>query len=104
MIGPIPDAYAARLRAADPQAWLAATADRGNIEDVLETMTMPSCLYAGEADPIFGQARSAAERIPHAHFFALPGLSHVQAFVESNSVLPTVTNFLEYRPIKGFAP
>jgi pimeloyl-ACP methyl ester carboxylesterase len=94
MVGPIPDAYAARLRAADPEAWLAATADRISIEDVLGTMAMPSCLYAGEADPLFGQARSAAERIPEARFFSLPGLSHLQAFVESNSVLPTVMEFL----------
>jgi pimeloyl-ACP methyl ester carboxylesterase len=94
MVGQISDAYAARLRAADPEAWLAATADRVSIEDVLETMAMPSCLYAGEADPMFGQARSAAERIPGAYFLALPGLSHLQAFVESNRVLPTVMDFL----------
>jgi len=94
MVGPISDAYAARLRSADLEAWLAATADRVSIEDVLETMAMPSCLYAGEADPLSDQARSAAERIPQARFFALPGLSHLQAFVESSSVLPTVMEFL----------
>lgn len=80
MVGPISDAYAARLRAADPEAWLAACADRVSVEDVLATMTMPSCLYAGEADPLFDQMRSAAERIPDARFFSLPGLSHLQAF------------------------
>jgi pimeloyl-ACP methyl ester carboxylesterase len=98
MVGPISDAYAARLRAADLEAWLAATADRVSIEDVLSTMAMPSCLYAGEADPLFHQARSAAERIPEARFFSLPGLSHLPAFVESNSVLPTVMEFLSAIP------
>jgi pimeloyl-ACP methyl ester carboxylesterase len=53
MIGPISDDYAAALRAADLEAWLAAVADRLGIEDVLETITMPTCLYAGEADPMF---------------------------------------------------
>jgi len=94
MVGPISDAYAGRLRAADPEAWLAATSDRVSIEDVLGTIVMPSCFYAGEADPLFRQAKSAAERIPQARFFSLAGLSHLQAFVESNSVLPTVMEFL----------
>jgi pimeloyl-ACP methyl ester carboxylesterase len=97
MVGPISDAYAASLRAADLEAWLAAIADRDSIEDVLETMTMPTCLYAGEADPTFVQARSAAGRIPNARFFSLPGLSHLQAFVESSSVLPHVVEFLGAR-------
>jgi pimeloyl-ACP methyl ester carboxylesterase len=95
MIGQISDAYAAGLRAADLEAWLASFArDRVSIEEVLETMTMPTCLYAGEADPFFEQARSAAGRIPNAGFFSLSGLSHLQAFVESNSVLPPVIEFL----------
>lgn len=94
MAGPISDAYATALRTADLEAWLAAVADRVSVEEVLGTMRMPSCLYAGEADPLFVQARSAAEHIPGARFFSLPGLSHLQAFVESNSVLPTVTDFL----------
>jgi pimeloyl-ACP methyl ester carboxylesterase len=94
MVGPISDDYAAALRAADLEAWLAAVADRRSIEDVLGTMTMPTCLYAGEADPIFAQAKSAAERIADARFFSLSGLSHLQAFVESNNVLPPVMEFL----------
>ena len=49
--GPIPDAYAARLRAADLEAYLAAAHDRVGMEDMLEAMAMPCCLYAGGADP-----------------------------------------------------
>jgi len=96
MVGPISSAYAAGLRAADLDAWLASITEknRGSIEDVLETMTMPTCFYAGEADPIFVQARSASERILGACFFSLPGLSHLGAFVESNSVLPPVMEFI----------
>lgn len=95
MVGPIPETYAERLRTADLQAWLAAVEDRVGVEDVLETMTMPCCLYAGDADPLFAQTKSASERILNARFFSLPGLSHVQAFSESQAVLPRVMEFLE---------
>jgi pimeloyl-ACP methyl ester carboxylesterase len=92
--GPISDRYAARMRAADLQAWLAVPRDRVSIEDMLGTMAMPCCLYSGEADPMFAQVKSATERIPSARFFSLPGLSHLQTFVESRSVLPPVMEFL----------
>jgi pimeloyl-ACP methyl ester carboxylesterase len=94
MVGSVPADYAARLREADLHAWLAAVEDRASIEDVLDTMTMPCCLYAGEADPLFAQAKSASERIPNARFFSLPGLSHFAAFVESRTVLPRAMDFL----------
>jgi pimeloyl-ACP methyl ester carboxylesterase len=95
MVGPISDAYAARLSTGDLKAWLAAAADRVGIESMLGAMAMPCCLYAGEADPVFAQAKLASERIPDARFFSLPGLSHLQAFVESHRVLPPVTKFLD---------
>jgi pimeloyl-ACP methyl ester carboxylesterase len=95
--GPIPSAYAARLRTADLEAYLAAAQDRVGMEDMLGAMAMPCCVYAGEADPIFAQARMATEDIPNARFFSLPGLSHLQAFAESSSVLPHVVEFLGAR-------
>jgi hypothetical protein len=94
MAGPTPQAYADRLRRADLQAWLAAVEDRVSIEDVLGTMTMPCCLYAGDADPIFAQAKQASERVPNAIFFALPGLTHLEGFLESHRVLPPILKFL----------
>jgi pimeloyl-ACP methyl ester carboxylesterase len=94
MVGPISDGYVARLRAADLEAYLAAAHDRVGMGDMLGAMAMPCCLYAGEADPLFAQAKSASERIPNARFFLVPGLSHLQAFVESSSVLPPVMQFL----------
>jgi pimeloyl-ACP methyl ester carboxylesterase len=94
MVGRISGSYAARLRAADLEAYLAAAQDRVGMEDMLETMAMPCCIYAGEADPVFAQAKSASERIPNAQFFSLPELSHLQAFVESRRILPAVTKFL----------
>jgi pimeloyl-ACP methyl ester carboxylesterase len=95
IFGRIPDAYAERLRTADLEAYLAAAHDRVGVDDILATMTMPCCLYAGEADPIFTLARSASERIPDAAFFSLPALSHSQTFVASGSVLPQVMAFLD---------
>jgi pimeloyl-ACP methyl ester carboxylesterase len=94
MVGPISDAYAARLRAGDLKAWLAAVADRESIEDGLEAMSMPCCLYAGDADPLFAQTKAASARITHARFFPIPGLSHLQAMIRSNLVLPEVGAFL----------
>lgn len=90
-------ARAARLRTADLDAYLAAAHDRVGMEDMLGAMTMLCCVYAGEADPIFAEARIAAERIPKARFFSLPGLSHSLAFSESSSVLPHVIEFLGVR-------
>jgi pimeloyl-ACP methyl ester carboxylesterase len=91
---PIPDAYAATLRAADLRAWLAAAGDRVDVEHVLGAKNLRCCIYCGEADLLFVQAKLAAEQIPKACFIALPGLSHVQAFMQSGSVLPQVQAFL----------
>jgi len=96
MVGPLSNGLASRLRAADLEAYLAAAHDRIAIDDVLETMAMPSCLYAGEADPIFMEAKLASERISDARFFAIPELAHLPAFVTSSSVLPSVMAFLHY--------
>jgi hypothetical protein len=73
MAGPISEAYADRLRTADLQTWLAAAEDRVSIEDALETVTMPSYLYAGDADPLFAQAKLASERITSEQFFCPAG-------------------------------
>jgi pimeloyl-ACP methyl ester carboxylesterase len=95
MAGPISDGYASRLRAADLEAWLASVEDRETIEGVFEAMAMPCCIYAGEADPQFAQAKLASERLPGSSFFSLPGLSHLQAFAACDCVLPRVIEFLE---------
>jgi pimeloyl-ACP methyl ester carboxylesterase len=65
------------------------------MEGMLPTMAMSCLLYAGDADPVFSQAKSAAEKIPNARFVALPGLAHLPAFVESPAALPPVMQFLE---------
>ena len=67
--GPISDAYAARLRTADFEAYLAMVQDRAGMEDMLDTIAMPCCVYAGDADPVFSQARLASERDPEFAIF-----------------------------------
>jgi pimeloyl-ACP methyl ester carboxylesterase len=94
--GPLPEGIKGRLRKADVQAFLAAAKDRpAELDDALSTMTMPCCLYAGEADPALEAVTLASEQIPHAQFFSLPGLSHWRAFEERSAVLPRVIEFLE---------
>ena len=92
--GAVSKNYATRLRTADLQACLASVASGPSMEDMLGAMTMPCCLYCGDADPVFGQAKSASELIPHASFVALPGLAHLPAFSESSAVLPPINAFL----------
>jgi pimeloyl-ACP methyl ester carboxylesterase len=93
-VGTPPPGYRARLHQVDHNALLAAAQDRPSFERVLPKMAMPCCLYAGDADPLFAEAKSASELIPHVSFFSLPGLSHLQAFVRADLVLPRVTPFL----------
>ena len=93
-MGPIPNSYADSLRAADLLAWLAAAIDRVDVGHVLSAMTMRCYVYCGSADPLFAQAKLASEQLAGCNFVALPGCSHVEAFAQSDSVLPGVLAFL----------
>lgn len=55
---------------------------------------MPTCLYAGDADPLCAQANAASRLIPGAVFFSLPGLTHPGSFRNCDCVLPRVADFL----------
>jgi pimeloyl-ACP methyl ester carboxylesterase len=89
--GPISEAYARDLREADLEAWRACIAQpRENMESMLANMTMPCCIYVGEADERF----ASAKQIPNARFFSLPGLDHLQGFLESSKVMPQAMEFL----------
>ncbi len=62
-------------------------------DEELRQIAVPCLLYAGDADPFHAGAREAANRIPRAAFFSLPGLNHVQAGA-SLLVSPRVKEFL----------
>jgi pimeloyl-ACP methyl ester carboxylesterase len=93
MFGPESAERKARLLSADLEAYLALTQDRPGLEDILPTMLMPCCLYAGEIDPIYPEVAACSQYIPAVTFFSLPGLSHCEAYVRSELVLPRVTGF-----------
>ena len=84
-----------RLLLADLEAYLAQAQDRPGLEDILPTMLMPCCLYAGEIDPIYPEVEACSRQIPHVTFFSLPGLNHCDAYTRSALVLPRVTTFLK---------
>ncbi len=62
--------------------------------DMLPAMTMSCCVYCGDADPIFSQAKLCAGMITGAQFVPLPGLAHLPAITDSSVVLPPVMAFL----------
>lgn len=92
--GTLPPGYKARLQQADLKALLAGAQDRPSMEALLPRMTMPCCLYAGEADPLFAKTKAASERVARACFFSLPGLAHTGSFFRSDLALPRVIEFL----------
>jgi hypothetical protein len=65
------------------------------MEDMLPTMAMPCCFYAGQSDPACALMRPASERMPDSRFFSLSGLTHMQAFYECGKVVPEVMDFLD---------
>ena len=94
IFGSLDAAYTARLLTADLKAFLAMAQDRPSLEKVLPTMPMPCCLYAGEQDPVHSAVKASSQQIPRVTFVSLPGLTHVEAFMRSDLVLPEVIKFL----------
>ena len=95
MFGPETSERKRRLLSADLQAYLALAQDRPGLEDILSTMQLPCCLYAGERDPIYPEVEACSRHIPQVTFFSLPGLNHCDAYTRSDRVLPRVTGFLK---------
>jgi pimeloyl-ACP methyl ester carboxylesterase len=90
----IPPAVREELLANDFRALAAAQQDRPSLEDILPTMTMQCCLYAGDADPLYPKVRECAKHIPREISFGMTGLDHAAGFREAGLVLPDVTKFL----------
>jgi hypothetical protein len=95
MFGPESSERKGRLLLADLEAYLALAQDRPGLEDILPTMLMPCCLYAGEIDPIYPEVEACSRQIPQATFFSLPGLNHCNAYSRSDLVLPRIIGFLK---------
>jgi pimeloyl-ACP methyl ester carboxylesterase len=95
MFGPESAARKERLLSADLEAYLALAQDRPGLDDILPTMMIPCCLYAGGTDPIYPEVKACSQHIPRVSFFSLPGLNHCEAFARSELVLPRVTGFFK---------
>ena len=95
LFGPESAERKGRLFSADLEAYLALAQDRPGLEDILPTMLMPCCLYAGEIDPIHQEVEACSRHIPRVTFFSLPGLSHCDAYARSELVLPRVIGCLK---------
>jgi pimeloyl-ACP methyl ester carboxylesterase len=91
----IPAALRADMLANDFRALTALQRDRPSLEEILQSIAIPCCLYVGEADPRFPKVQDCAQLVPGSHFFSLPGLDHGTAFRESSHALPQVTAFLQ---------
>jgi hypothetical protein len=90
----LPPERRAELLANDFLALAAAQQDRPSLENILPTMTMPFCLYVGEADGILKQVEACAKQIPGATFVSFPRFDHADAFYRSDMVFPPILNFL----------
>lgn len=90
----LPAQYRAPFLANDFLAMNASLGFRPSIESCLSRMTMPCLVYAGDADPVFENARRAAKGLANAKFVALPGLGHANAMAAKDLILPSALNFL----------
>jgi pimeloyl-ACP methyl ester carboxylesterase len=83
-----------RLLGNDLKAVRALTQDRISMADILPALSLPSLLFAGEADPRLAQVRQCSRALPNSSFFVVPGSGHVGAFARSDVVLPHLKSFL----------
>jgi len=98
LAGSITPQYEQRLRQLDLEAMVAlieAVRYRPSFGAALSQFAMPCLMYAGEDDEgPFENGPRAAQKIPNAHFFSLPGMNHVGASAAVELILPEVRSFL----------
>jgi pimeloyl-ACP methyl ester carboxylesterase len=97
--GSITPQYEARIRSLDLLA-LAACREywdcfKPGLESALSAMSMPSLLYAGDAnEPTHSLAQKAANQMTSATFLSLSGLNHLGAGMASDLLVPRVCDFI----------
>ena len=94
--GPLPADLRQRLLANDPTALIASlSANRCTpSREELEAFDKPAFVYVGDADPRLADSREMSSQLPNATLVTLPGLNHLQAFWQSDLVLPRLSKFL----------
>lgn len=81
----------------DRRAVLASLQTRAALDDVLEQITVPCLLFAGEDDRRYALVRRAVERIAGAEFLSIPARTHLGALASSEVVLPRLLQFWQAR-------
>jgi pimeloyl-ACP methyl ester carboxylesterase len=77
----------------DLRAVIASLQERTPLDDVLERITVPCLLFAGESDRRHGLVVRAANQIPGAELVSLPGRSHLGALADAERLLPRLLEF-----------
>ena len=94
----IPDQVKAQFADNDIEALIALTTairDSEGFEGALDTLQAPGLVYAGEEDPAYPLARQCVQGRSNLEFLSLPGLGHMEAWHQSDAVLPHVMRFLQ---------
>ena len=94
----IPDQVKAQFADNDIEALIALTTairDSEGFEDALDPLLLPGLIYAGEEDPAYPLARQCVQGHDNLEFLSLPGLGHMEAWHQSEVVLPHAIRFLQ---------
>jgi pimeloyl-ACP methyl ester carboxylesterase len=95
---PVPEWMKQRIRATDVQHfidWFLALSDwNWNEWEALPLISAPTLFLTGELEDPDDETGKAASLMPKATRFRVPGQGHINAFLDSQVVLPQVTAFL----------
>jgi hypothetical protein len=89
----VPPAVREELLANDFRALTAAQQDRPSLEDILPMMTIPCCLYVGDADPLYPKSSSAPSKSPGRSHSLWRGSTTVPRFEKQDSRCRTSSSF-----------
>ncbi len=96
--GPLPTPMRERWLENDNLALAAAWLAPGQPSEVvhrLETLAIPTLLYAGGEDHMLDDIMRPKTSMPYAEMVLLGGLNHMEAFCRHDAVMPHVRRFLE---------
>lgn len=105
---PVPRWFIKRVEATDVAPWLAFTEARPSwnwsIWDAAPVVETPALLIAGELEDPDDVVGELAAQMPHATRVRVPDREHINAFLDSEYVMPLVIDFLAARPSIVHAP
>lgn len=96
--GPYSQQSLDRISKNDAQALYSALQDRPDMSEILPSMTMPCLLYAGSADNEVSLVKRCAGEIPNGKFVSVPNAGHIKTYLQGESMLPHIIEFLASIP------